>query len=128
MAEILSQIAASTGIGGQDPSFTIPFSCLRYRANVRVVDFSPKKLEDFSHGKRKSEYDILSDYGSDSDSSEEDASTLDYIVGERVWKWGFSLRLEDAAAASNGCDPRPTFWAYVDNSSAQLLTGLDARE
>ncbi|OAA64640.1 telomere-binding alpha subunit central domain containing protein [Niveomyces insectorum RCEF 264] len=98
-------------------SITLPFVNVKFRAQVRVVDYLPARLEDFAVGRKTSEYDILSDAddaaaGGDGDesssclssSSSEDedgdarraSGTLNQHVGERVWEWRFALLLEDA--------------------------------
>ncbi|SPN98905.1 uncharacterized protein DNG_01944 [Cephalotrichum gorgonifer] len=106
--------------GGKGPiRVALPFTNARYRADVRVVDFSPDKLEHFTYS-RKTEYDqILED-----ESDEEEDSSADEESGPRTWRWRFALQLEDASVQAG---PKPgRVWAYVDNPDAQALTGLDA--
>ncbi|KAF5974522.1 protection of telomeres 1 [Fusarium coicis] len=110
----------------------LPFVNLNYRANVRVVDFSPANLEDFAYPKKESEYEDLSDDGEESLSNSETEAedeqpiqrTLDDFTKARNWEWRFFLELEDAAVAEKHKKQR--LWVAVDNQSAQLLTGLDA--
>jgi protection of telomeres protein 1 len=107
----------------------IPFTCLNYRANVRVVDFYPHKLEDFAVSRRMTEYDILDDDngGTDSDDSDGDnTGTLSQFAAQRIWEWRFALKLEDASPKIP--PQKPSCWVVVDNVDAQLLVGLDACE
>ncbi|KAL2753904.1 hypothetical protein ACRALDRAFT_2028444 [Sodiomyces alcalophilus JCM 7366] len=104
----------------------LPFTCARYRVNVRVVDFFPPRLEDFACPRRVSEYEALSDYSSSSSSSEDDDMSMSDEFGrERVWEWRFALCLEQASHPSAKRPPE-NLWAIVTNADAQLLTGLDA--
>jgi hypothetical protein len=108
----------------------LPFVCAKYRTAVRVVDFYPRRLEDFARARRKSEYDVLSDVSSGS-SDEDDGSAGEpdsslSSGGTRCWEWRFALRLEDANKDITG--PRKSLWVAVNNQDAQLLTGLDACE
>ncbi|KAH0426412.1 telomere-binding alpha subunit central domain-containing protein [Colletotrichum camelliae] len=132
--DILEPATDEATVRGSPVVFKLPFTDSQYRANVRVIDFHPPRLEDFASGRRRTEYDILSDNSdseSDSDSEKGDAGTLDNFVGERVWEWRFALRLQEATLTTAGKKHSPgtknnAFWVLVDNFDAQLLTGLDA--
>jgi hypothetical protein len=119
-----------TTIEGESVKVTLPFVNLNYRANVRVVDFSPSNLADFAHPKKESEYDILSDDGeesvsnSDSDDEQPSQMTMDDFAQTRNWEWRFFLELEDAV--SHPKQKKQRLWVMVDNLAAQCLTGLDA--
>ncbi|KAI1801028.1 hypothetical protein F4811DRAFT_536113 [Daldinia bambusicola] len=122
---ILKPVPWTTTVDGQEVTFTLPFTCAKYCANVRVVDFRPHKLEDFSTWRKNTEYDVLSDHSGASDSeSDEDAGTLDRYRGEKIWEWRFALLLEEAAPKKKGKDNM--LWVVVDNASAQMLVNLDA--
>ncbi|KAI1464499.1 uncharacterized protein F4812DRAFT_442385 [Daldinia caldariorum] len=122
---ILKPIPWTTTVDGQEVTLTLPFTCAKYCANVRVVDFRPHKLEDFATWRKNTEYDILSDHSGASDSeSDEDAGTLDRYRGDKIWEWRFALLLEEAAPKKKGEDNR--LWVVVDNASAQMLVDLDA--
>lgn len=111
----------------------LPFANLCYRANLRVVDFSPSSLKDFTRrkSKRSAEYDILSDNeddpSSDSDSSMSTtaADDMDSNLGD-AWEFQFALKLVDAEA-NEGQDAQ-AIWVEVDNGAAQCLTNLDASD
>ncbi|KAF5238082.1 hypothetical protein FANTH_10476 [Fusarium anthophilum] len=132
IAEITKLVQHETAINDDLVKLPLPFVNLNYRANVRVVDFSPSNLADFAYPKKKSEYEDLSDDGdeslSDSETEAEDEQpiqrTLDDFSKVRNWEWRFFLELEDAAVAEKHKKQR--LWVAVDNQSAQLLTGLDA--
>ncbi|KAL7769438.1 hypothetical protein ACKLNR_000822 [Fusarium oxysporum f. sp. zingiberi] len=132
IAEITKLVQHETTIDDGLVKLPLPFVNLNYRANVRVVDFSPSNLADFAYPKKESEYDDLSDDGeeslSNSGTEAEDGQpiqrTLDDFSKVRNWEWRFFLELEDAAVAEKHKKQR--LWVAVDNQSAQLLTGLDA--
>jgi protection-of-telomeres protein 1 len=93
-----------------------------------VVDFWPHKLEDFSVGRRVSEFDILSDASSgEGTDDEEDMRRFrsgQGFGGEKKWEWRFALRVKDTGTKS---DSSPELaWLVVDNFSAQMLLGTDA--
>ncbi|KAI0600412.1 hypothetical protein F4775DRAFT_545714 [Biscogniauxia sp. FL1348] len=115
-----------TSIDQQEVTLTLPFVCAKYRTNVRVVDFRPHNLENFSSWRKSTEADLLSDYSEDSESGseDEDRGTLNRYAGTKVWEWRFALQLEEVDPKSKGGLAR--FWVVVDNIEAQLLTGLDA--
>ncbi|KAF9869477.1 telomere-binding alpha subunit central domain-containing protein [Colletotrichum karsti] len=130
VSDILQPVMYQTTIQGAPLNVKLPFTVAQYRANVRVIDFHPPRLQDFASGRKRTEYDVLSDNSdSESDSDEEDAGTLDSFVGERHWEWRFALCLQEAAVAQDKKKRgggNNTFWVVVDNLDAQLLTGLDA--
>lgn len=125
---IIEPVSWKTTVGGEETTLVLPFACARYRANVRVVDFRPAKLERFAAWRQSTESDVLSDWssGSDSDSDDDLHGTLKRYAGAKIWEWRFALLLEDADPKSK--EPKGRFWAVVDNTEAQLLTGLDACE
>ncbi|KAI8966165.1 hypothetical protein F5Y11DRAFT_310633 [Daldinia sp. FL1419] len=122
---MLKPIPWTTTVDGQEVTLTLPFSCVKYRANVRVVDFRPRRLEDFAAWRKSTEYDMLSDHSGGSNSeSEEEQGTLDRYRGEKIWEWRFSLLLEEADPKKRGEDD--SVWVVVDNTEGEMLTGLDA--
>ncbi|KAI1337473.1 hypothetical protein F5Y15DRAFT_417942 [Xylariaceae sp. FL0016] len=138
--DIIAPIPWTTTIDAEEITLTLPFANLRYRTNVRIVDFRPRKLEDFATWRQNTEYDILSDCSQDASSSSESDSddderqhqkTLDRYTGPKTWEWRFALLLEDAdpkkASLKQG-QPPPRLWALVDNTGAQQLTSLDATD
>ncbi|KAI0012754.1 hypothetical protein F4779DRAFT_531254 [Xylariaceae sp. FL0662B] len=125
---IIEPASWNTTIEGEEVTINLPFTCAKYRANVRVVDFLPRKLEDFASWRKNTEYDILSDYSgaSDSESDEDSRGTLDRYAGPKTWEWRFALRLEDADPKSKA-EPN-TVWVVVDNTEGQQLMNLDASD
>jgi protection of telomeres protein 1 len=106
-------------LDGEDVAIPLPFANLNYRTHVRVTDFAPADLRDFTFAKKLSEFDALSDnedsdYASDSDRAISES-------GSRTWEWRFFLELEDAHD-----EEKERIWVVVDNESAQCLIGLDA--
>ncbi|KAI0023563.1 hypothetical protein F4780DRAFT_786292 [Xylariomycetidae sp. FL0641] len=132
VSAITEAIPWTTTVDGREATLTLPFACAKYRANVRVVDFRPRRLVDFAVWRKNTEYDVLSDCSSDSGSSSDDDDgdgTLDRYAGPRTWEWRFALQLEDAdpkLARNGGATTPPRFWVLVDNTEGQQLTGLDA--
>lgn len=131
MVDILQPATYQTTVEGTPLSLKLPFTVSQYRANVRVIDFHPQRLQDFASVRKKTEYDVLSDNShSESDSDEEEAGSLDSFAAKRTWEWRFALRLQDATPLKDqkkqGNKQNNTMWVVVDNMDAQLLTGLDA--
>jgi protection-of-telomeres protein 1 len=107
--------------------FVAPFVNAKYRSCIRVVDYWPHKLEDFVVRRRKSEYEILSDYeGESSDTDDDVAESLKTRGAERelIWTWRFSLLVEDAGGED--LEKREKVWLMIDNESAQMLLHADA--
>ncbi|OTA99635.1 hypothetical protein M426DRAFT_324951 [Hypoxylon sp. CI-4A] len=131
VSSILEPIPWKTTVKGEEVTLTLPFTCAKYRANVRVVDFLPRKLEQFTTWRKGTEYDCLSDNegASDSESDGDDGdnqTTLDRYTGEKIWEWRFALLLEEADPKNKGEDNR--IWALVDTQAAQLLLSRDASD
>ncbi|GAW16972.1 hypothetical protein ANO14919_064210 [Xylariales sp. No.14919] len=122
---IVEPILYETTVEGQEVTVTLPFVCVKYRSNVRVVGFHPHKLESFATWRKSTESDVLSDCSSDSDSgSDSDHDSVIRYSGKKIWEWQFALQLEDADPKLKGEKVR--FWVVVDNIEAQQLIGLDA--
>jgi protection-of-telomeres protein 1 len=101
-----------------------PFTARKYRANVRVVDYFPHRIEDFAVARQSTEYDLLSDHsGGDDTDAEDDRQYVNRGRGATtiVWEWRFALQVEDATAKENG----HRLWLLVDNPQAQGLLGLE---
>ncbi|KAI0848578.1 hypothetical protein F5Y00DRAFT_82890 [Daldinia vernicosa] len=125
VSSMLEPVSWTTTVNDQETTLTLPFTCAKYRANVRVLDFRPRKLEDFATWRKNTEFDVLSDYSGASDSeSDEEQGTLDRYRGDKVWEWRFSLLLEEANPKKRG--DNDSLWVVVDNTEAQMLVNLDA--
>ena len=137
MSTIVEPVPWTTTVEGQQVTLELPFICAKYRANVRVIDFRPRRLEDFAAWRKVTEYDALSDCsGSNSDedaagteSDASDAGASNVYRGRRIWEWRFALLLE---GVDDKGKPEPEhdgrLWAVVDNNEAQQLFNLDACE
>ncbi|SPQ22028.1 e42c71ff-b66e-4a2f-9b96-fda8cc3d8f9f [Thermothielavioides terrestris] len=132
---ILEPTVYETTVDGENAALVLPFTCAKYTARVRVVDFFPPALQDFACSRVPTEFDVLSDNEDDSDcpssSSEDEAAA----GANRIWEWRFALQLEDpepppTSTRKNGgkTGQRPRLWVMVDNIEAQCLTGLDATD
>lgn len=101
-----------------------PYTNRKYRANVRVIDFAPHRLEDFAVGRSSSEYDILPDYdgGEETDSDDERRHrSKRQCVSKDIGEWRFELLVEDASPAGG----KEQIWLTVDNTAAQGLLALE---
>jgi protection-of-telomeres protein 1 len=110
--------------GGNDEVLLSPFALRKYRANVRVVDFFPHRIEDFAVRHRTSEFDILSDHSDEEDTDEYDEQSFSKrgrVATKTIWEWRFALQVEDAMAN----DTSDRLWLLVDNLEAQCLLGLE---
>lgn len=103
-----------------------PFDILKYKANVRVVDYFPPKIEDFAVGRLPSDYDILPDYSEGDDTDPEEALRV-FRSGkgapERIWEWRFALQVVDVNDRSA---EKKRIWLMVENQDAQFLLDEDA--
>lgn len=102
----------------------LPFDVCKYRANVRVVDYFPERVEDFSVGRRITEYDMLSDY-SGGEETDLEADRRAFKSGKgfaKKYEWRFALQVEDADPTSK----KERMWLLVDNPNAQFLLNVDA--
>jgi hypothetical protein len=124
-------IMNTTSTGDRTTSYVLPFSCTKYQARARVVDFFPSSLEDFAASHKRNVFEeVLSEDEGESDSAAS-SSDGDAPGTAPVWEWRFALQLEDPAPpTATGKKPaqRPRLWVFVNNSEAQCLTGLDATD
>lgn len=149
LSTILQPVFYNTSIANQQVKLEMPFTCAKYRTNVRVVDFHPTSLKDFAVGRIPTEYDLLLDNDEDSNSDHAAASSSSSSSPppssphseagnhrrrrrhhHRIWEWRFALKLEEVSATiatktKIKTAPAQT-WVVVDNLAAQLLLDLDA--
>jgi protection-of-telomeres protein 1 len=113
---------------GQD--VTAPFSNRKYLVNLRVVDYWPHMLEEFSVGRRLTAYNILDEYdGGESTDNEGDMKKMHEGKGwgaARSWEWRFMLLVEDALPKAKMAKNLDRMWLVVDNEAGQMLFGDDA--
>ncbi|RYP59754.1 hypothetical protein DL769_008422 [Monosporascus sp. CRB-8-3] len=127
ISTIIEPVPWTTKVDGNEVTLTLPFICAKYRANVRVVDFRPRKLEDFARWRKMTDYDALSEYsgsGSEDSDGETAAGNLESYRDKKTWEWRFALQLE--GVDSKGRAEPDRLWAVVDNTEAQQLANLDA--
>ena len=75
-------------------------------------------------GRRKTDFDLLSDY-SGGEETDIEADQQAYRNGKgfaKVYEWRFALQVEDASPAAK----KERMWLLVDNPSGQALLSLDA--
>ncbi|QUC18856.1 uncharacterized protein UV8b_03097 [Ustilaginoidea virens] len=129
ITDILKPVFHEATIDGDEVKIPLPFVNANHRTHARVVEFMPRKLEDFARPRTQAaaEYAVLSDAGeSDSDSSCGSESEQKALPAAKSWEWRFSLKLEDASPDEQ--QARPSLWVAVDNQSAQMLLNLDASD
>ncbi|KAI6715797.1 hypothetical protein PZA11_006100 [Diplocarpon coronariae] len=101
-----------------------PFTVRKYRANVRVVDYAPNRIEDFAVWFRETDFDMLSDNSVDEETDDE-ADMRSYRIGkgfaDKKWEWRFWLQVEEAS--TKGAKER--LWVIVDNHAAQGLLNFE---
>ncbi|KAK2627220.1 hypothetical protein QTJ16_003186 [Diplocarpon rosae] len=101
-----------------------PFTVRKYRANVRVVDYAPNRIEDFAVWYRETDFDMLSDNSGDEETDDE-ADMRSYRNGkgfaDKKWEWRFWLQVEEASV--KGAKER--LWVIVDNHAAQGLLNFE---
>ena len=116
----------------------LPVSDIRSRTVVRVVDFQPHDLRDFTTRRRVraddgGDDDERSDGGYTSSSSEGSGSESDDSDKERggvtyKWVWSFALLLEDANAPTPASQKPQRIMARVCGRDAEYLLKLDATD
>jgi protection-of-telomeres protein 1 len=110
--------------GESDQEVVLPFDVCKYKANIRVVNYFPDKIEDFAVGRRVTEYDMLSDY-SGGEETDMEANRRLFKEGKgfaKKYEWRFALEVEDADPTCKN----ERVWLLVDNHSAQGLLNKDA--
>ena len=122
---MLKEILKPVDIVLHGQTYQSPFANVKYRANVRVIDYFPARIEDFSVGFRSNEFDLLSDYSGEEESDAETSREIWHSgkgFSKDCWEWRFALQIEDADADTSGSKSR--MWLMVDNLSAQMLLNL----
>lgn len=117
----------SGGGGGGGVVITLPFINANYRARVRVVDFHPHELEDFS-------VPVLHSLSPTSPTSRELSPSDIYLppppdsppaTQTQTWEWSFALTLEDATTTASRRGEGQRIQVQVHNDTAQHLFGRD---
>lgn len=132
---ILEPKLCETTVEGKKTSLVVPFICAKYRSRVRVVDFFPPSLEDFTCSRKQTPYDMLSDNEDNGDGSSSSSSNdIAARSVRRIWEWRFALQVEDPGPPetterqNRKQDSRPRLWVLVDNIEAECLVGLTATD
>lgn len=91
---------------------TLPFINQNRRALVRVVDYTPRLLEDFT---------------TPTQGSSQTSSPFSSYSKTQRWSWDFFLLIEDARPSPYLADADlPQMWLHVDHKAAEYLLRLDA--
>lgn len=106
ISEILNNPHAQARTSTKYNSFKLPFVNCRHRSRVRIVDFYPPELEDFTH-------------------SLDDPNWAARSKGQQ-WDWGFVLLLQDANVPLDTVPEQLRL--IVNNDAAQYLGLGNARE
>ena len=108
--------------------YLLPFQNVKTRATVRVVDYFPEDLADFSSPiTNTSEFDGLPVVERDGPSDIDDISLSATCDSLAKWEWRFSLILEDASN-SQRAGQKPRLKVYVVGADADFLLKLDATD
>jgi hypothetical protein len=97
-------------------TYDLPFINAKYRAKVRVVDFSPKNLQDFA----------TQSIPTSSNPAEEGGTDWSYTstsLSSPSWEWSFSLTLEDATVRPEHRGELDRIEVQVHHDQAQFLLG-----
>lgn len=100
---------------------TLPFVNRNRKTTVRVVDFYPSTINEFS--------ELV-----DSDPMEEDDDPINDVyspskTSPSKWEWSFSLLVEDSESVSKPTDEQRTrMWMQVEHNDAEFLLDLDATD
>ncbi|KAF2011373.1 hypothetical protein BU24DRAFT_426448 [Aaosphaeria arxii CBS 175.79] len=114
----LGEIMSNTGLVTKGPSeaeITLPFVNCKYRTRLRVVDFYPRTLEDFTHSMADCDWNVAMNDPDNQNRRRDDA-----------WKWAFVLLVEDAVVSSNQEVQRLPL--FVTDKDAQCLLKMDATD
>lgn len=132
LSAMLEPVPYRTTIKNEATSLDLPFTNVKFRTQVRVVDFHPSNLQDFAVRVKRNKYACLSDNGNESGGDASSTSSSSEIETERGgynWNWRFALKVEEVSAVPSKTKKRPaSTWVLVNNQDAQLLTDLDARD
>ncbi|KAF4119602.1 telomere-binding alpha subunit central [Geosmithia morbida] len=131
VSDLLKHAVVEAEVGDHTIPLTLPFYNANHRVDVRVTDFRPHDLRNFTYRSKVSNFAALSDAGdSELDSDDQDNDPDGDMFTEGGWEWRFALELEDAAATATtpGAAKNNRFWAIVDNQAAQCLTNQDATD
>ena len=106
--------------------YLLPFQNVKTRTAVRVVDYFPKDLADFSVPVTKAlGYHPLPEIEHDEESDADDATRVSTGDDLENWEWRFALMLEDAEN-SRSTTQRTKLKVYVAQEDADFLLKLDA--
>ncbi|OCL03931.1 hypothetical protein AOQ84DRAFT_226728 [Glonium stellatum] len=100
----------------------LPFVNAKYRARVRVVDFWPPKLEDFSRSLNDTAYNDTICDTNDDESHQSDPQVT------KSWEWAFCLLVEDATTPSSTKEPQARLNLLVAQDDAVHLLKMDATD
>ncbi|KAI9667385.1 MAG: hypothetical protein M1821_000200 [Bathelium mastoideum] len=101
--------------------YRLPFINAKYRSQIRVVDFHPHDLKDFTRTPDNLVYnDVEQSEGKDADPPEEGMET-------KKWEWAFVLLVEDGKQTRIAY-PKAQLKLLVAGSDADYLLKLDATD
>ncbi|BDD55208.1 hypothetical protein MPDQ_005779 [Monascus purpureus] len=123
LEDILSN-ESHNNVSPEKIEYRLPFQNICYRSLVRVVDFFPPNLEDFSVPIDR-ECAALSDSESDLDDLHNCDITINSSSRNIVWEWRFCLLVESASPSSLG-QTKERMKLFVSGPDAEHLLKLDA--
>ena len=111
---------------------SIPFVNMKFRLHVKVVDYWPRQIEDFSRSITDHIYNPMSGSLSEKSQSEAESDSSISIQSSpsstaHNWEWAFYLLVEDVAIKGTSSSTRPSKMPLlVAHDDAVYLLKLDA--
>lgn len=99
--------------GSSGCEWNLPFVNRQRRVTVRVVDFAPLRLEDFTRLEQPAEV-----------SGEVSEDEMDLDAPSQKWEWDFFLLLEDTKPRQPNSAPTQE-WVHVEHKDAEFLLSMD---
>ncbi|KAL5606145.1 hypothetical protein BROUX41_006087 [Berkeleyomyces rouxiae] len=126
--EMLQKVSYGVIVDGETINISCPFNLAKYLAVVRIVDFQPHDVRDFTQSRIlfKDGQPVNNSDDEESDDEEGDSKIpFNPALMKESWEWAFRLKLQDARVMP--ANHVPSFvWVNVNNDSAEYLLGMDA--
>lgn len=129
LTKVIEPVIYQTTVNDSPANLELPFTCAKFRTQVRVVDFHPGDVRDFAVSRPMSDFDILGNHEASDDDSDS-SGCLSRAARHRkiIWEWRFALKLEEVSASPPKAKKPASVWVLVNNMDAQCLTDLNAAD
>jgi len=103
----------------------LPFINQRLRCQVRVIDYYPSSLTNFTSAPNITGKDFTT-----ADDDDDDETSMDLDSSREIYQWDFFLLIEDATKSKtgNGLETKHQAWIHISHNSAEFLLRLNATE